>query len=143
MRIKRKTVMSWSSWKKKERIVKFVLSKENYFNICVLSYCVVYSIKLLEYIYFTYQKTLLRALLLLGFKIIESLQCILKHMVWFIVKKCRRENKVLHPEAAIGGVLWKKVFLEISQNLQENTGTRVSFITKLLAQVAGSGLQLY
>ena len=143
MRIKRKTVMSWSSWKKKERIVKFVLSKENYFNICVLSHCIVYLIKFLEYIYFTYQKALLRALLLLGFKIIESLQCMVKHMVWFIVKKCRRENKVLHPEAVIGGVLWKKVFLEISQNWQENTGARVSFITKLQAQVAGSGLQLY
>ena len=143
MRIKRKTVMSWSSWKKKERIVKFVLSKENYFNIFVLSHCIMYSIKFLEYIYFTYQKTLLRALLLLGFKIIESLQCMVKHMVWFIVKKCRRENKVLHPEAVIGGVLWKKLSLEISQNWQENTGTRVSFITKLQAQVAGSGLQLY
>ena len=30
-------------------------------------------------------------------------------------------------EAAIRGVLWKKVFLEISQNSQENTCARVSF----------------
>ena len=42
-------------------------------------------------------------------------------------------------EAAPRGVLKKKVFLEISQNLQENTCARVSFLIKL--QV--SGLQLY
>ena len=33
----------------------------------------------------------------------------------------------------------KKVFLEISQNSQENTSARVSFLTKLQA----SGLQLF
>ena len=42
-------------------------------------------------------------------------------------------------EAATRGVLQKKVFLEISQNSQENTGARVSFLIKLEA----SGLQLY
>ena len=42
-------------------------------------------------------------------------------------------------EAATRGVLWKKVFLEISQNSQENTGARVSFLIKL----EDSGLQLY
>ena len=31
------------------------------------------------------------------------------------------------------GVLWKKVFLEISQNSQENTCARVSFLIKLQA----------
>ena len=31
-----------------------------------------------------------------------------------------------------GGVLWKKVFLEISQNLQENTCAWVSFLIKLI-----------
>ena len=36
-------------------------------------------------------------------------------------------------EAATGGVLWKKVFLEISQNSQENTCVRVSFLIKLQA----------
>ena len=35
------------------------------------------------------------------------------------------------PEAAIGGVLQKNVFLEISQNSQENTCVRVSFLIKL------------
>ena len=34
------------------------------------------------------------------------------------------------PEAATRGVLQKKVFLEISQNSQENTCVRVSFLSK-------------
>ena len=38
-----------------------------------------------------------------------------------------------------GGVLYKKVFLEISQNSQENTCARVSFLVKLQA----SSLQFY
>ena len=33
-------------------------------------------------------------------------------------------------EAATRGVIWKKVFLEISQNSQENTCVRVSFLIK-------------
>ena len=41
-------------------------------------------------------------------------------------------------EAATRGVLCKKLFLEISQNLQENTCTRVSFLKKL----QGSGKEL-
>ena len=36
-------------------------------------------------------------------------------------------------ETATGGVLYEKVFIEISQNSQENTCTRVSFIIKLQA----------
>ena len=39
--------------------------------------------------------------------------------------------------AATGGFLQEKVFLEISQNLQENTYARVSYLIKLQA------LQLY
>ena len=42
-------------------------------------------------------------------------------------------------EAATGDVLWKKVFLGISQNSQENTCVRASFLIKLQA----SGQQLY
>ena len=34
-------------------------------------------------------------------------------------------------EAATRGVLWKKVFLEISHNSRENTCARVSFLIKL------------
>ena len=45
-----------------------------------------------------------------------------------------------HPQiAATGGVLWKKVFLKISQNSQKNICARVSFLLKL----QGYGLQLY
>ena len=36
-------------------------------------------------------------------------------------------------EAATRGVLCKKVFLEISENSQENTFARVSFLIKLQA----------
>ena len=39
----------------------------------------------------------------------------------------------LIPEAATRGVLWKKVFLKISRNSQENTCTRASFLLKLQA----------
>ena len=46
---------------------------------------------------------------------------------------------LLKKEAANGGVLLEKVFLEILQNLQERTCARVSFLIKLL----GSGLQLH
>ena len=42
-------------------------------------------------------------------------------------------------EAATIGVLFKEGFLEISQNSQENTRARVSFLGKLQAW----GLQLY
>ena len=42
-------------------------------------------------------------------------------------------------EAAAGSVLREKMFLEISQNLQENTYARVSFLIKLQT----SDLQLY
>ena len=42
-------------------------------------------------------------------------------------------------EAATRGALWKKVFLKCSQNSQENTCARVSFLIKLQAP----GLQLY
>ena len=34
-------------------------------------------------------------------------------------------------ETATRGVLWKKLFLEISQNSQENTCTRVFFLIKI------------
>ena len=36
-----------------------------------------------------------------------------------------------HSEAATGGVLLEKVFLQISQNSQENTCARVSFLINL------------
>ena len=42
-------------------------------------------------------------------------------------------NHIHQPEATTSGVLWKKVFLEMSQNSQENTCARVSFLIKLQA----------
>ena len=42
----------------------------------------------------------------------------------------------LYIEAVIRGVLLKKVFLEISQNSQENSCARVSFLIKLQASIS-------
>ena len=61
--IKSKTVISWSSWKKKEGFfwsVYFVW--RNCFNICVLSQFIVYWIHFQSIHTFTYQKTLLLTL---------------------------------------------------------------------------------
>ena len=38
-------------------------------------------------------------------------------------------------EAATEGVLWRKVFLEISQNSQENTCTIASFLITLIKKL--------
>ena len=57
--------------------VLFILSDGNFSNICVSSQCIVYWIHFQNTQTFTYQKTLLHALLLFVFKIVESLQCIL------------------------------------------------------------------
>ena len=46
---------------------------------------------------------------------------------------------ILQLKVATRGVLWKKLFLKISQNSQKNTSARVSFLIKLQA----SELQLY
>ena len=43
-------------------------------------------------------------------------------------------NNNFYTEAATASVLWENVFLEISQNPQENTCARVSFLIKLQAQ---------
>ena len=66
--------------KKRAFFVTFTLSDWNFFNICVLCQWTVYWINFLNICIhtFTYQKTLLRTLLLLVYKIVESLQCILK-----------------------------------------------------------------
>ena len=58
--------------------VPFILSEGNFLNICILSRCIVYWIHFQNIHTFTYQKTLHHKLLLLVFKIVESLQCILK-----------------------------------------------------------------
>ena len=67
--IKSETVMSWSSWKKKEGIfVPFILSKRKFFSICVLSQFIVYWIHFQNKYTFTYQKTILHKLFCLFLK---------------------------------------------------------------------------
>ena len=50
--------------------------------------------------------------------------------------------EMLYRKAVTRGVLEKKVFLEISQNSQENTCDRVSFLIKLQASGPGTGVFL-
>ena len=80
--MKSKTLMSWSSRKKKEDIfcTIYFIRMEDFYDLCFIS---MYSAlnALLEYTYFYLSKnitscTFVHALLV--FKIVESLQCILK-----------------------------------------------------------------
>ena len=64
--------------KKKAFFVSFILSEGKFFTIYVLSQCVVYWINFQNIHSFTYQKILFHTLLLLVFKIVKNLQCILK-----------------------------------------------------------------
>ena len=48
-------------------------------------------------------------------------------------RKLNQALELVLSEAATRGVLWKKVFLKISQNSQENTCARVFFLIKLHA----------
>ena len=65
--IKSKTVMSWSSRKKKEGFfVPFILSEGYFFSICILSQCIVCIHT------FTYQKTLLHTLFCLFLKLSKT-----------------------------------------------------------------------
>ena len=61
------------------------------------------------------------------------------HHEYFSMKKFYLKNTFLTAEAVVRRCSKKKVFLEISQNLQENTCATESFLIKLQA----SGLQLY
>ena len=56
-----------------------------------------------------------------------------------ILLKRDSNTGILQLKVATRGVLWKKLFLKISQNSQKNTSARVSFLIKLQA----SELQLY
>ena len=76
-RIKSETVMSWSSHEKKERIFRNVyFVRKKIFNIYVLSQYIFHWINFQNIYTFTYQKTVLHTLLLLGFKITKSLLCL-------------------------------------------------------------------
>ena len=58
-KIKSNTVMSWSSWKKKEGILlrRLFCPKDILLNICVLSQCIVYGIHFQNIHTFAHQKT--------------------------------------------------------------------------------------
>ena len=76
--------MSWSSRKKKEGIFYTVYfgRKKLFWDLCFISiYCVLNDIS--EYKSYI-SKTILHNLLLLVSKIVERLQCILKHAYYFI-----------------------------------------------------------
>ena len=63
-----------------------------------------------------------------------ALRCEIKMSIWCVIINFEQiSHLVVLSEAATRGVLWKEVFLEISQNSQENTCTRVSFLIKLQA----------
>ena len=64
--------------KKRTFFVPFILSEGNFLKICISSQWIVYWMQFQNIHTFTIQKTLLHTLLLLVFKIVESLQCTLK-----------------------------------------------------------------
>ena len=57
----------------------------------------------------------------------EKLLCSSFSFAYFLIKVFQKQSP--------GGVLWKKAFIEISQNSQENDCTRVSFLIKLQADL--------
>ena len=110
MRTKSKTVMSWSSRTKQEcNFCNVYFARTNFFfNIWVLSQCI------MQWITFTYQKTLLHTLLLLVFKIAKNLQCILKKPNRFLLKPSWLPNEVL----LVKSIWWKYNIISI---LRKNT----------------------
>ena len=44
----------------------------------------------------------------------------------------RHDSIILHAKAATGGILQRKVFLKFSQNSQENTSARVSYLSNFI-----------
>ena len=52
-------------------------------------------------------------------------------LTWSMSDICRSKKKINAAEAATRGALCKKVFLEISQNSQENACARVSLLIQL------------
>ena len=84
---KLKVKLLWAGAREKERtyfLYRLFFLKEFFFKICVLSQCILYWIHFQNIHTITHQKTLLYTLLLLAFKIIEGLQCILKLKLIFL-----------------------------------------------------------
>ena len=73
--IKSKTVMKWSSQKKKRAFfVPFISSKDNFLKTCFSTQCIMYWVHFQNIYIFTYQRILLHTPLLLVSKVDESLQ---------------------------------------------------------------------
>ena len=72
--------------KKSAFFVMFILSERDFFNICVLAQCTIYSVlnKLSEYKYFYIWKNITSYTFLSVFKIAKGLQCILKGVLYLI-----------------------------------------------------------
>ena len=76
---KLKVKLWWAGFlerKKRAFFVPFILSKGNFFNICVLSQCIVCSIHFQNVPTFTYQKTLLHTLICLFLKSSKAFLCL-------------------------------------------------------------------
>ena len=76
---KLKVKLWWAGFlerKKRAFFVPFILSKENFFNICVLSQCLVCLIHFQNIPTFTYQKTLLHTLICLFLKSPKAFLCL-------------------------------------------------------------------
>ena len=80
--------MNWNLQKKKECIFCNVyLVQRKFFNICVISQCIVYWLNFQNIHTFTCQKTLLHTLLFLVCIIVKSLQCILNDIYYLLQYK--------------------------------------------------------
>ena len=99
-KLKSKTVVSWTSPKKKEGIFCTVY----FFKICALSQCIVYWIHFQNIHTFTYQKTLLYTFLLLVFKVLEIFQCVFKILL----------KQLLQVSVALSKDVWSYVKKSIS-----------------------------
>ena len=69
---------------------------------------------------------------------LERINLVCLHIIIWSIRNQKFQNFkdvgsfiMLLTEAATEGVLWKKMFLEILQNSQENTCARASFLIKL------------
>ena len=72
--------------------VPFILSNGNFFNICVITQCIVYWINFQNLHTFTYQKTLLRALSCLFLKPLKafSVSLMIKRILAWLLKRYKR-----------------------------------------------------
>ena len=78
----------------------FILSEGNFFKICVLSQCIVYWMHFQNISTFAYQKSYFIHFLLV-FKIVKSIQCILKQKDFWLLKDFYLRNQIVFPAISI------------------------------------------